>query len=339
MTTFDDKLILFIQGEISRIEGEFLDISQQIGVKTVSLEGAQARQTKLREELSQKFDQKKLKTILDLTNQIIENQTELTHAQSEKQYMSYYHSNLLKMLSIHNMTETTILKLSQDEASRKLSAEELNLIIGAQEEERTRLSRQIHDGPAQTVSNMVLSTDLVARYIDKDLEIAKKELQRLKDSARATLQDIRAFIFELRPMMLDDLGLVPTLTHYVDLLNEREKINIKLKTSGEDVRYKQVIEDLIFRTLQELLAAKLKFGEDEVIYLDVNTTKSEVDIEINGTFQHLPGKMVETGQFGLNVINSRINAIGGVFSANGSDKDHALVKIHLPISNKDIVSN
>lgn len=339
MTTFDDKLILYIQSEISRIEGEFLDISQQIGVKTVSLEEAQSRQTKLREELSDKVDQKKLKSLLDVTNQIIEKQSELTRAQAEKQYMSYYHSNLLKMLSIHNLTETTMLKISQDEASRKLSAEELNLIIGAQEEERTRLSRQIHDGPAQTVSNMVLSTDLVTRYIDKDLEIAKKELQRLKEAARSTLQDIRAFIFELRPMMLDDLGLIPTLTHYVDLLNERERINIKLKTTGEEIRYKQVIEDLIFRTLQELLVAKLKFGEDEIITLDIHTARNEVNIEINGTFQQHEGQMHETGQFGLNVIDSRINAIGGVFSTNGSDKDHALVKIHLPISIKDIVSN
>lgn len=338
MNNVDTRLAYHLQNEITRIEAEFLDISKEIGIKTAVLEKLLTQQTKLKEKIAQKLDPKELNALCDLNEKILDRQVELTNIRAEKQYMSYYHSNLLKMSMIHNLTETTMLRLTEDEAVRKMPAEELNLIIGAQEEERGRISRQMHDGPAQTVANMVLSVDLVTRYIDVDLTTAKKELKRLREAARSTLQDIRAFIFELRPMMLDDLGLIPTLNHYVDMLNEREKIKINLKTSGVEVRYKQVVEDLIFRILQELLVGKLNFAEDEIILLDVHTEPQEVRINIQGNIQRFASSQLEEkGKFGMRVIKSRINAIGGTFKVEENERTGSKVEIVLPIDSKDIV--
>ena len=82
-------------------------------------------------------------------------------------------------------------------------------VVEAQEAERQRLSRQIHDGPAQALSNFILQTEIAMRLFDIDTERARAELQSLKTSATSTFQKVRDFIFDLRPMMLDDLGLVP----------------------------------------------------------------------------------------------------------------------------------
>jgi len=79
-------------------------------------------------------------------------------------------------------------------------------IIKAQEEERQRVAREIHDGPAQSMSNIVLKAEICERLVDSDPEKAKDELRTLKSVVRDTLRDVRKIIYDLRPMSLDDLG-------------------------------------------------------------------------------------------------------------------------------------
>src|SRR5512147_1641477 len=87
----------------------------------------------------------------------------------------------------------------------------VEMMVQAQEAERQKLARQMHDGPAQALSNFILQTEIAMRLMDIDPAQARDELGDLKTSAMSTFQKVRNFIFELRPMMLDDLGLTPTL--------------------------------------------------------------------------------------------------------------------------------
>src|SRR5690606_22428678 len=87
-------------------------------------------------------------------------------------------------------------------------------VITAQEEERQRISRDIHDGPAQSLTNIVIKCEICEKLFDIDLERAKEEIKDLKNLARDSLKELREIIFDLRPMSLDDLGLVPTLEQY-----------------------------------------------------------------------------------------------------------------------------
>lgn len=85
-------------------------------------------------------------------------------------------------------------------------------IIEATEEERKRISREIHDGPAQMLANVLLRTDLINRtYDEKGVEKALEEILSLKGMVRDALHEVRRIIYDLRPMALDDLGIVPTL--------------------------------------------------------------------------------------------------------------------------------
>jgi two-component system sensor histidine kinase DegS len=95
------------------------------------------------------------------------------------------------------------------------------MLVNAQETERQRLSRQMHDGPAQALSNFILQTEIAMRLMDVDAGQAREELNSLKASAMGTFQKVRNFIFELRPMMLDDLGLAPTIRRYADAFKEQ----------------------------------------------------------------------------------------------------------------------
>ena len=87
-------------------------------------------------------------------------------------------------------------------------------IIKAQEEERQRVARDIHDGPAQLMSNVVLKAEICERMIDVDLDKAREELRNLKRIVRDSLQDVRKIIYNLRPMSLDDLGLTEICTDF-----------------------------------------------------------------------------------------------------------------------------
>src|SRR6202022_3494905 len=81
------------------------------------------------------------------------------------------------------------------------------------EEERIRIARDMHDGPAQSMSNLVLQAEVIERLVDRP-EALLIELQDFKNSVRSTLEEVRRLIFDLRPMTLDDLGLLPTLRKF-----------------------------------------------------------------------------------------------------------------------------
>lgn len=94
-------------------------------------------------------------------------------------------------------------------------------IIEAQEEERKRLSREIHDGPAQMLANVLLRTDLInLTYQQRGGDEAMKEIIELKSTVRDALSEVRRIIYDLRPMALDDLGLIPTLRKYITTTGE-----------------------------------------------------------------------------------------------------------------------
>jgi two-component system, NarL family, sensor histidine kinase DegS len=109
----------------------------------------------------------------------------------------------------------------------------VEMLVNAQETERQRLSRQMHDGPAQALSNFILQTEIAMRLMDVDAAQARDELNNLKASAMGTFQKVRNFIFELRPMMLDDLGLVPTDPRYADAFKEQAGLDVNVTVTGQ----------------------------------------------------------------------------------------------------------
>ena len=100
-------------------------------------------------------------------------------------------------------------------------------VIEAQEEERQRLARDMHDGPAQSMANIVVKAELCEKLMEIDKERSKGELKNLKEIAKYALEDIRKTIYDLRPMSLDDLGLIPTLERYICNFNNDSSINVE----------------------------------------------------------------------------------------------------------------
>ena len=123
------------------------------------------------------------------------------------------------------------------------------------EEERMRIARDMHDGPAQSMANLVLQAEIIERLIarDPDPKVVAGELADFKTGVRDVLDDTRRLIFDLRPMTLDDLGLVPTLRKFVAEFGERNSINAHLRVVGEEIRMGGGLEQTLFRIVQEAL--------------------------------------------------------------------------------------
>jgi two-component system, NarL family, sensor histidine kinase DegS len=211
----------------------------------------------------------------------------------------------------------------------------LEMVINAQETERQRLSRQMHDGPAQALSNFIVQTEIANRLLDIDSRRAKEELDNLKNSAMNTFKEVRTFIFELRPMMLDDLGLFPTIRRYVDNFKEQTGAEVNLTLKGSERRLETYLEVMIFRAVQELLGNAYRHNQDNPvkpqiniqIAMDENITK--INVADNGKGFDASGAANKQG-LGLKLIRERVELLGGYLEVDSDVGKGARIAFQVP---------
>jgi len=138
------------------------------------------------------------------------------------------------------------------------------LVLAAQEDLRREIARAMHDGPAQSLTNIVLQAEIVARLVDKDPALAAGEVRQLVAMVQHTLEATKTFIFDVRPMVLDDLGLVPTLRRSARDRGRRAAIAVGYESLGVDRRLPMELESGLFRIVDEALAAYLAARPDRV---------------------------------------------------------------------------
>jgi len=196
-------------------------------------------------------------------------------------------------------------------------------IIRAQEEERKRVAREIHDGPAQLIANLVIKTELCEKLIDMDKEKAKEELVNLKGFLRSSLSDVRKIIYDLRPMSLDDLGLVPTLQRYISNYVENNKVFVDFLVFGDPKPLKSVIELAAFRIVQEALTNIKKHSEAQNASIRVEFTKEQLNLLISDDGKGFDKSMLKVdrrddGGYGLLSMKERVELLDGKFDVKTS---------------------
>ena len=225
------------QGELSKITQRNAAISTHL--QQVQKQGATA------EEFKMAYD-----SALDVQQRLFVMRGQLEKLQNDKGHLEKYKAVLEKYCK---RCWGDAANSSAPASSAKSQMAGIEMIVNAQEAERQRLSRQMHDGPAQALSNFILQTEIAMRLLDIDPAQAKDELGNLKTSAMSTFQKVRNFIFELRPMMLDDLGLIPTLRKYSDAFKEQAGLDVSVTVTGTERRLEPYLEVMVFRAVQELL--------------------------------------------------------------------------------------
>jgi len=216
--------------------------------------------------------------------------------------------------------------------SDRSASSSVEMLVTVQEAERQRLSRQMHDGPAQALSNFILQTEIALKFFDIDAEKARAELGNLKVAAMSTFQKVRNFIFDLRPMMLDDLGLPPTILRYADMFKEQAGVEISVTITGSERRLESYVEVMVFRSMQELLINAVHQNQATLvkIQLDMGDTFVKLSLDDNGKGFDTDalGKEVNLG---LKLIKERTEMLGGAFEINSSPGKGARVTLSIPV--------
>lgn len=208
----------------------------------------------------------------------------------------------------------------------------VEMLVNAQEAERQRLSRQMHDGPAQALSNFILQTEIAMRLLDVDAAQARDELGNLKMSAMGTFQKVRNFIFELRPMMLDDLGLIPTIRRYADTFKEQTGLDINVTVSGNERRLESYLEVMVFRAIQELLGNAARHSQATLLKINVDLTDDLIRVSVDDNGKGFDVDTVHGKNLGLKLIRERTEMLGGTFEIDSAMGKGTRVMFSLPAS-------
>ncbi|HSM57308.1 MAG TPA: sensor histidine kinase [Candidatus Sulfomarinibacteraceae bacterium] len=205
------------------------------------------------------------------------------------------------------------------------SRDQSNVIRVVQMEESARQSlvRKMHDGPASSLSNFILQAEICQRFYDKNPDRARAELNALKATAATAFETVKDFIFELRPMMLDDLGVVPTLRRYVETLQEKEGPQLSITVTGMERRLEGHVEITVFRAVQELLnnARQHARATQVQVLLDLAQDRLLAVVEDNGSGFNVEEAITvsETSKtIGLSTIRERIEMLGGELNIQSS---------------------
>lgn len=212
-------------------------------------------------------------------------------------------------------------------------------IILAQEEERKRISREIHDGPAQAMANIVLRSEIAERMLARNEYAAvKEELSDLKTQVRSGLEEVRKIIFNLRPMALDDLGLIPTLRKYIQDFEDRARIRMKFEVVGLESRLPSAMEVAVFRLVQEALSNVVKHAKASYVSVEVTFQKQMVKLVIqdNGVGFNLDRLEMQINKgnshFGIMGMRERIELLEGRMDMETAVNAGTKIVMLIPIS-------
>jgi len=202
---------------------------------------------------------------------------------------------------------------SQTDTVRSLSARLLRL----QDDERRRFGRELHDSVGQSLAAMNMSLGRVLNEKEKLSPTARKSVQQVKDALEQVTTEIRTISYLLHPPMLDELGLEPALSWYVDGFSKRSKIDTSIVVSPGFERLDQELETAIFRIVQECLTNVHRHSESQNARVTLSQENGCVHCEVTDNGKGMPNETQEAldskGSVGVGLrgMRERVNQLGG----------------------------
>ncbi|HLO15575.1 MAG TPA: ATP-binding protein [Anaerolineales bacterium] len=307
---------------IEQSQGEVLKLSQRNAAITSHLQQVQNQFDKMPlQDIRNAYD-----SALDAQQRLFVMRGQLEKLQNEKSHLERFKSTLERASVVSGSTSSVAIT-----AGTRGPLASVEMLVNAQETERQRLSRQMHDGPAQALSNFILQTEIAMRLMDIDAGQAREELNNLKSSAMGTFQKVRNFIFELRPMMLDDLGLAPTIRRYADAFKEQTGLDINVTLTGHERRLEPYLEVMLFRAIQELLGNAARHSQGTLVKVSVDLGEDRVRVSVDDNGKGFDPDSIQQGNsLGLKLIRERTEMLGGSFEIDSAVGKGARVLFAVP---------
>jgi signal transduction histidine kinase len=192
----------------------------------------------------------------------------------------------------------------------------ISQITRAQEEERKRIARELHDETAQDLATLSLDIEAINKSRDQLSDEAIRHLEQLRGRVDSALEGVHRFSHALRPPLLDEVGLVPALESLVDRLNERGEINTCFVVGGTRERLSSEAELVLLRIAQESLHNVRRHSQatEAVVSVEFGPQKVRLEVTDNGKGFELPGMLSDfasMGKLGLLGMQERARLLGG----------------------------
>jgi signal transduction histidine kinase len=214
--------------------------------------------------------------------------------------------------------------------------DEKDRIIALEEDVRKELARDFHDGPAQTLSAIIMAIELVETSPEPMPESVATGLAELRAMATKTLHQVRNMIFELRPVILKTQGLEPALHSYVERLREADEMNIHLKIKGLEERLPPRLEEICFSIIQEAINNVKRHAYEENVWLTAIRRGDEFQVVIKDDGEGFDLANVERsydrqGKLGLLNMRERAEMIGGRLAIESASGKGTTITLDVPL--------
>lgn len=213
--------------------------------------------------------------------------------------------------------------------------ESLAALLRSIELAHQRLSRQLQDGPAQVLSDLILRAEVCERLVERDRHKAKDEIGRLRTAASSALKSTRQLVYELQPPPLEELGLATALRRYVEASSACKALKIELHISGKDRRLSPSVEVAVFRIIQEAITNAAQHSGATRVDVDVHFGAAEVVATVADAGRGFDAEATlaaarSRGHSGLADLESRAELIGATLEIKSKPGSGCTVTVVVP---------
>lgn len=211
-------------------------------------------------------------------------------------------------------------------------------ILKADEEERRRIAREIHDGPAQSAVNLSFKLEICKRYLsDKRTEELSSELNNLGGLVHSNVNEIRTIIYDLKPSCLEN-GLISAIGSHIEVFSQNTGLNITYKHRGRDSKVEYYLTSTIYRILQEALSNVNKHASAQNVAVNLAVTEDSIQLSISDDGMGFDPEGLKArkfdklkGGFGLEGIRERIELVRGVMEIASAPGKGTTLTLKIPI--------
>jgi signal transduction histidine kinase len=247
-------------------------------------------------------------------------------------------------LALHSLESTWLflergdVSLVGDTRQPATSADLQMRLIEAQEAERSRLAQEVHDGPAQALSNAIFQVEYVERVLDHDLQLARVELRLMRELLRRELAGVRSFINQLRPLVLDKLGLDGALRETIEHMAGLTGIPIEAELEAPADRISEVAQTIALRFVQEALQNVRKHAHASAVVVATRQEGETWLLEVRDDGRGFDvGAVASRGRrnFGLQFMRERAELIGAQFEVRSRPEGGTAVRLAIPMGGEE----
>ncbi|MGI6604010.1 MAG: sensor histidine kinase [Firmicutes bacterium] len=211
-------------------------------------------------------------------------------------------------------------------------------VIRAQEEERRRVARDLHDGLAQQLAGAILELEVAQRVLEQDADRAREELKNVEQIIRTGLREARDVIFNLRPLALDSLGLKAAIENLAAQIRERTGLDVNVSLLGNETPLDSTVLSCVYRIAQEALNNVVKHAAATRVMVRIEFSPSYLFVQVvdngRGFVVDAKGTAVGDGEEHLGLIGMRERAdlIGGKLQVKSEPGCGTTIKFCLPLT-------